>query len=528
MKPDQSITNHDHSITGWIPDRFFWPAILLGLILIAVTRWPHIAGPGAILDGDEAILGLMAKHLSEGARLSWYFYGQNFGVTIIENLTASAFFLVFGISAISLKASTLFLWIGGWLLFVCGVRRLAGTSAALVAGYLLLSAAAWGLWPTLARGYHVGGFAIAQLCFWLVAGLYNRPPEKPQLSRVLVLGISAGLLFMTQKIWLLSILPFIALLGWRFRNARELTTFVVGAIFSCSLPLLASTGSGYWDPNYLQGMDPIASLLNLPGRAWVHFSGAYSYATRQAAGTASVISASLWLVYLPASFYLLTRQRSRPLMLTVLLSLILVVSVTLFIGVPAFGYRYLLPTTVLISLTLALTIDAFPDPQRMRTAIVLLVVTMVPGLLAVETEKTFRSPKALQQTSYSGAASMAALIKDLQSAEVRHVYSLGPMLQWQIMFSSNENILARWSDSRDRLPHYPQTVDRAFFAGNNTALVGSADQLSSLLSFLQKNHSGDMQLVASGDRYFWLLNPDQKLLEGIGFQLNTPDALSFN
>ena len=233
-------------------------------------------------------------------------------------------------------------------------------------------------------------------------------------------------------------------------------------------------------------------------------------------------------MYLAASLYLLIRQRSRPLMLTVLLSLILVVSATLIIGLPAFGYRYLLPVTVLISLTLALTIDAIPDPLRMRTAIVLVVVTMAPGLLAIGTEKTFRSPKPLQQTSYSGAASMAALLQDLQSAEVSHVYSLGPMLQWQIMFSSNENILARWLDSHDRLPHYPRTVDRAFFAGNNTALVGSADQLNSLLSYLQKNPSGDTQLMASGDRYFWLLNPDQKLLEGIGFQLNNPDVLSLS
>ena len=40
--------------------------LLLGALTIVLTRLPRLLDGGGVLDGDEAIVGLMAKHVLDG------------------------------------------------------------------------------------------------------------------------------------------------------------------------------------------------------------------------------------------------------------------------------------------------------------------------------------------------------------------------------------------------------------------------------------------------------------------------------
>jgi len=61
----------------------------------------------------------------------------------------------------------------------------------------------------------------------------------------------------------------------------------------------------------------------------------------------------------------------------------------------------------------------------------------------------------------------------LRDHKIRYVYCLDPMLQWNIIFSSREKIIARWRQPTDRVPHYLREVDLARMNGERIALVYS-------------------------------------------------------
>src|SRR5436190_970996 len=81
-----------------------------GLILIILTRLPQFPGGKMVPDGDECVVGIMAKHLLEGVSFPVFYYGQNYGLSLIETWMAALFFLVMGLSGVALKCAMLALW----------------------------------------------------------------------------------------------------------------------------------------------------------------------------------------------------------------------------------------------------------------------------------------------------------------------------------------------------------------------------------------------------------------------------------
>ncbi|MGD8381070.1 MAG: hypothetical protein PVJ11_02910, partial [Syntrophobacterales bacterium] len=96
--------------------------LMFGLVLIAMSRLPQLTTPVLNLDGDEAIVALMAKHVSEGQSLPVFFQGQCYGLSLLEVATGSLLFQYFGASAITLKAAMLLLWGLGWIFFVLAIN----------------------------------------------------------------------------------------------------------------------------------------------------------------------------------------------------------------------------------------------------------------------------------------------------------------------------------------------------------------------------------------------------------------------
>ena len=507
------------------------------MALIVLSRLPYVSEGTAVLDGDEAILALMSKHLSEGQPLELFFYGQNFGVTLVENVNAALFFMLLGVSTTTLKIATLSLWIMGWSFFLFGTRRLTDTNTALIASLLLLTCSAWILWSTLARGYHVGGFMLFQLCFWQFASLYKSDSlSKVDSGRFVWLGLSVGLLFLTQKLWFISFLPFLAMVLWRRKSLQETLIVTVCLIAVATLPqFFPGTSSQYWNPEYLREMNPILAATALPERIWTFFSGVYSYSTRIDSNVFAKAAATAWCLALIISGAILGKQLrtgpERSLSAAIIASGLLVMGATLFISTPLFGYRYLLPIASLCCLSLALCIPNRPEhaentgsiPTIVATTTIVLTLSAL-GILATGSSKNFRAPTAFNPTTISPQESIDQLIRDLEAQGIHHVYSLDPMLQWNIIFSSQESITARWSDPKDRRPEYPLRVDQALFAGESTAIVGTAELMESFTAFLGSRNIQALPIYAAGDRYFWLLNPSQELLQAVGFELN-PDSI---
>src|SRR5215813_6909590 len=90
-----------NGIQTWIHSH--WPFVLI-LIATAAIRLSILLVSQTHVHSDEAIIGLMAKHIAEGRHFPFYMYGQpyNAGAAWEAYLAAIAFAL-FGVSVVSLK-----------------------------------------------------------------------------------------------------------------------------------------------------------------------------------------------------------------------------------------------------------------------------------------------------------------------------------------------------------------------------------------------------------------------------------------
>jgi hypothetical protein len=80
----------------------FWLVALLLAGLVLLRAFPFVWWAGTDFDSDQAIVGLMAKHISEGRAFPLYYYGQNYMLAVEAYLAAPAM-LVAGPTVMALK-----------------------------------------------------------------------------------------------------------------------------------------------------------------------------------------------------------------------------------------------------------------------------------------------------------------------------------------------------------------------------------------------------------------------------------------
>src|SRR5947199_521723 len=75
------------------------------VVLIAAARFAILLMSQTHVHSDEAIIGLMGKHILEGRYFPFYMYGQAYNAGAAwEAYLAAIAFAVFGVSGISLKS----------------------------------------------------------------------------------------------------------------------------------------------------------------------------------------------------------------------------------------------------------------------------------------------------------------------------------------------------------------------------------------------------------------------------------------
>ena len=158
-------------------------AVLAGLRAAPFLLWPH-----ADFDSDQAIVGLMAKHLAEGRALPLVFYGQIYTLAL-EAWLAAPLFLVGGASIALLKLPVLLINAAVAALLVWVLVRDGGltTLAALAAGVFFV------LCPPVASAELVaatGGSIEPFLYVLLIWLLRDRP---------VLCGVVAGIGFLNRE-----------------------------------------------------------------------------------------------------------------------------------------------------------------------------------------------------------------------------------------------------------------------------------------------------------------------------------------
>ena len=100
------------------------------VLLILARSAVFVFWPQSDFDSDQAVMGLMAKHLIQGRAFPLFLYGQNY-ILGVQAWMAAPFFLIFGVSVVALKLPLLLVNLAVGLLLIRLLERDAGLRPAL-------------------------------------------------------------------------------------------------------------------------------------------------------------------------------------------------------------------------------------------------------------------------------------------------------------------------------------------------------------------------------------------------------------
>lgn len=503
--------------------------ILLGCALILLTRLPQFFSDMFFPDGDECIIGLMAKHILEGKDFPFFIYGQSYALAIFETLPAALFFKLFGFSVVSLKAAALCLWTAGWIFFVLFLWRAGSRRIAMIGGLLLIFTPGWGAMSLKAWGTHVTAFAAMNLSLWILADVYQSTEDCKK--TVFLLGCCLAIVVLANPVWFIAVIPFIALLLYERRKVSDMVLMAAGTIGLAAIIFLAQHASAgistYWTPQLFVNRDFWEAVKLIPGRMWVVMTGSHFLTNSLPAGPAIVAATGLWifssLLFLVCMAINLIKKKS-PDFITggFAASILVMTALSLFFNNKLFGYRYFLPLIGAFAAGVAVGIDRLwsrGQPAKV-SAQIMMILLVFTGMMSLMEFRNGPFSGMLPESGVGERKAITDLTSRLSSQGIRFVYSVDAMLQWQVMFASQEKIKARWFDPSDRYPEYPRAVDRALEFNQKVAVVGRLYRLSSLAMLLKGQEQAFARVEDIDGRYMVIYDPSRALLRKMGFVLN--------
>jgi hypothetical protein len=227
--------------------------VVAGLVMrIAVYR-----SSLGVLDGDEAVWGLMARHLLDG-EFSVFFWGQGYGGTQ-EVIPTALLFALFGTSTFAMRVVPVVLTaVAAVLVWRIG-RRTVGEPAARVAAVLLWVWPPYLVWKSeRAHGFYGSGLVLVCLILLLAVRLSERR------SRVdaAMLGLALGLGWWQTPQVVPIALPALAWLVWRRPRVVCDAWLVVPTAILGALPWLVSNlAHDWWSFDVASGQTPYPTRL---------------------------------------------------------------------------------------------------------------------------------------------------------------------------------------------------------------------------------------------------------------------------
>ncbi len=169
-------------------ERKDWILFTLLLLLGLALRLDFLIANNFTIDSDEAIVGLMAKHINEGIARPVFYYGQHY-LGSLESMIAALFFKVFGINEISLKAVPLTFSIIFIALIFFLTKEISNKKSAFFA-MLLASVAPSSLiiWSGKARGGFIEVVVLGALAL-LLSFKWQKSEDKNKLLTFVIAGV---------------------------------------------------------------------------------------------------------------------------------------------------------------------------------------------------------------------------------------------------------------------------------------------------------------------------------------------------
>jgi hypothetical protein len=484
-----------------------------------VSRLPQLLSKDLLLDGDECILGLMAKHIAEGRDFPIFFYGQRYGLAIVEAPLAALNFLILGVGAVPLKLAMLVLWLVGMSFYFLTLSRTLGRARSFWIAIAVVLMPAWAVSSMKAWSGYLTAFALAG------ALLYTITSEARQSLRYGVAGVLTFFVYLSQPSWLPGLAPVVHFFLWSSRKLSSWLAYGTGLLGAIGAMVLiqmlwlpASVES--WTRPTAGNPELIRSIPRVIEQLYVNLTGSYFLRSAVAPGPITTTVASWWFAVLVAAAGIqLYRIAARRYLLWshLLFTAIATTLLANWILLDARDVRYLLSINVLIVFLAGVELFDLVDRHRLSIQRAITGIAVVLALEAVSMGEFAHFSYMWWRNAADGPSEKQTLervIYTMRSQGATCVFSMNALLQWQIMFYSRESVIARWTAAIDRYPPYIAEVDRALKNGERVALVGYVG-FSGRLDDLVPNR----RAITEVDRkYVVYMGADRPLLERLGFR----------
>jgi hypothetical protein len=497
-----------------------WVYLATLAAVAVVARLPQLLSRNLLLEGDECVLGLMAMHLAQGREFPIFFYGQKYGLSIVEAPTAAVSFLIFGAGAVPLKLAILAIWVGGLSFYFLAFSRPLGYARSFWITLLLAVMPAWAATSMKAWSGYVSAFSATALALYLITRNDNR-----RSLPWLVAGGLSGLIFFSQPLWLPSLLPIVLFFLLSSRRISFWVSYASGllvvlAAVTALKALWLTDAAETWTGPSAGNPRLLASLPALLTQTYVNLTGSYYFGTAVQTGRVTAIVAYLWLGVLGIALLLqIYRLLARKYLLWSHLLFASVFSTLLanWVLLEWRDARYLLALNVPLLFMAGVELFDWADRYRVPIRRGVVAIVLVVALEALSTNEFANYTYmwwANSSSSPSEARTMRKVIGYMRSRGVTHAFAMNALLQWPITFYSGETVVARWKARYDRYPAYIRSVDRALDRGEPIAIVGYAGYTYGLEEMVRNPR----EVVIVDGKYFIYIGADKDLLRRAGFQ----------
>jgi 4-amino-4-deoxy-L-arabinose transferase-like glycosyltransferase len=452
-------------------------AAITGVLLLAAGLRGAIifAGNGG-LRSDEAVIGLMAKHIFTRGETPVFYYGQPYcgGGAMVAYLAAPLFALFGRLGILLAVISAALSLVNVWLVWLI-VRRHVGDAAAVFAAALYAFSP-----PVVYQSYLVNGGTEAPFLLALLAlhfFLRSYAGEEPEPRSEFLAGLFSGLAYWAMDYTLLY--PVVFALVWLASGSaarwRTLARLAGGFLVGC-LPLLAFDVR-YDFEHFRQMFAPAEGasagfLEHFPGALWRVFSGDLAAFFGGDIDDVHPAGAAAWVhavVAMLAVAVLIYRNRaaiglflkSRRVPVTLLPAVFVTVYLGMY-GLAKFSLpevrapRYLQPLCPFVSIAIAIAVAGWTGARRWAGLAVVAFLVAAGAVTSLQIGlRTWHEEHRIRTSGIE----MAKLAKAVQELGIRAAFA-PYQIQWRLMFATDESVLVSNEDitSAVRYPYYEEKV----------------------------------------------------------------------
>jgi hypothetical protein len=487
-----------------------------------VARLPQLLSPNLLLEGDECILGLMGMHVAHGSGFPIFFYGQKYGLSIVEAPAAALSFAIFGAGAVPLKLAMLAIWIVGIFFYFLAYSRPLGTIRSFWITLLLVVMPAWAAASMKAWSGYLTAFSATAVAIYLITRNDNRRSVP-----WLIAGGLSGIIYFSQPLWLPSLLPIVLFFLVSSRRLGFWVSYLSGAlvVWSAITVIKAFWLAGAvesWIGPRAGNPHLLASLPRLLNQTYVNLTGSYYFGSAVHTGRVTETVACLWLGMLGVAVLLqIYRLLARKYLLWSHLLFVSVFSTLLanWVLLDWRDARYVLAMNVPLVFMAGIELFDWADRYRVQIQRCVGVIVLVLALEAVSMNEFAHYTYMWwtnSRNSPSEAKTIRKVIGHMRSRGVTHAFAMNALLQWPITFYSRETVIARWKSNVDRYPAYISEVDRALNDGETVAIVGYVGYTYGLEEMVRNPH----EMINVDGKYFVYVGADKDLLRKAGFRIS--------